>query len=273
MEHKQIHFLSGLPRSGSTVLAALLSQNPEIYASASSPLVGIMHGAKHMWDTSEHRHAFAEDGQIERVLGAIAEAFYAHIDKPIVLDKNRAWPNPENQEMLRMALGRQPKIVCTVRSVPAVLASFIALVRKNPDTVSFIDRGLIELHEELNDENRCKLLMSEQGHVFQSWAVLKMGFEALHDNLLIIDYDALMENPARELARIYDFLGVPPFQHDVRNIANPVQEDDEAAYNMPGMHVIRRELGSVAKSPRDVLGDDLYERYADPHLSFWNHGR
>ena len=33
----KIHFLSGLPRSGSTLLGALLRQNPRIHASMTSP--------------------------------------------------------------------------------------------------------------------------------------------------------------------------------------------------------------------------------------------
>jgi len=86
---KQFHFLSGLPRTGSTVLASILSQNPDIYVSASSPLVGLMHGAKNMWDTAEHVKAYAAPGQIEAVLGGMVEGFYKHIDKPFIFDKPR----------------------------------------------------------------------------------------------------------------------------------------------------------------------------------------
>ena len=34
----QFHFISGLPRSGSTLLAALLRQNPRFHARMSSPV-------------------------------------------------------------------------------------------------------------------------------------------------------------------------------------------------------------------------------------------
>ncbi|MGI4764644.1 MAG: sulfotransferase, partial [Janthinobacterium lividum] len=33
-----MHFISGLPRSGSTLLAALLRQNPTVHAHISSPV-------------------------------------------------------------------------------------------------------------------------------------------------------------------------------------------------------------------------------------------
>ena len=38
---RSIHFISGLPRSGSTLLAALLRQNPRFEAAMSGPLAGL----------------------------------------------------------------------------------------------------------------------------------------------------------------------------------------------------------------------------------------
>ena len=37
----KIHFISGLPRSGSTLLAALLRQNPRFQVGMSGPLAGL----------------------------------------------------------------------------------------------------------------------------------------------------------------------------------------------------------------------------------------
>jgi sulfotransferase len=259
--HKTFHFLSGLPRSGSTVLAALLSQNPNIYVSASSPLVGLMHGAKHMWDTAEHAKAYPVAGQIERVLGGMMNSFYAHIEKPIVIDKNRAWANPDNQKMLSLALGRQPKIICTVRPIAPILSSFITLIRKNPANVSFIDKELQNVGQPLTDENRCKLLMSEGGHVYQSWFVLKNAYEQTPQNILLVEYDDLINMPAEVLSRIYAFLGLPQYPHDIGNIVNPVAENDEKAYNLPGMHAVRPALKKTAQNPREILGETLFNFY------------
>lgn len=261
MNTKTFHFLSGLPRSGSTVLASVLAQNPEIYASPTSPLVGIMHGAKHMWDTAEHTKAYYIPGQFERLLHGMMQSFYEHIPQPIIFDKNRAWAHPEKQEMLKLALGRPPKLVCTVRPIAPILASFINLIRKNKDSVSFIDRDLMARGKELTDVNRCELLMSEEGHVYQSWAVLKAGHEAYPENILFVEYDDLMTSPDKELRRIYSFLELPFFAHDFGNIVNPVLENDEKAYNMPGMHAVRSELKKTARHPRETLGEELFARY------------
>ena len=261
MDTKHYHFLSGLPRTGSTVLASILSQNPSIYVSATSPLVGLMHGAKHMWDTAEHVKAYATEGQIEATLRGMINGFYSLVERPIILDKNRAWANPENQDMLTLALGVPPKIVCTVRPIADILASFMVLIRKNSSTVSFVDQSLIELGEDINDVNRCKLLMSPDGHVFQSWSVLRMGWERYPEHMLFVEYDDLVSAPERELARVYEFLALPPFAHDLQHIQNTVQEDDIAAYHLPGMHAIRPALGKISHDAREVLGDELFAQY------------
>ena len=39
--HRRIHFSSGLPRSGSTLLSALLRRNPRLHAGISGPVGGM----------------------------------------------------------------------------------------------------------------------------------------------------------------------------------------------------------------------------------------
>ncbi|HEY3520824.1 MAG TPA: sulfotransferase, partial [Rhodanobacteraceae bacterium] len=39
---RTFHFISGLPRSGSTLLAAILRQNPRFHAGMTSPVADIM---------------------------------------------------------------------------------------------------------------------------------------------------------------------------------------------------------------------------------------
>jgi sulfotransferase len=39
---KEYYFISGLPRSGSTLLSGILKQNPKFYADIASPVSGII---------------------------------------------------------------------------------------------------------------------------------------------------------------------------------------------------------------------------------------
>ena len=59
--NKTLHFLSGLPRSGSTVLAAILNQNPEVQVSTTSGLVHALTGLAETW----HREPMLKDNDPE----------------------------------------------------------------------------------------------------------------------------------------------------------------------------------------------------------------
>ena len=45
----ELHFLAGLPRSGSTLLAAILNQNPAAKVSSTSELVNILDVLANLW--------------------------------------------------------------------------------------------------------------------------------------------------------------------------------------------------------------------------------
>ena len=52
------YFMAGLPRSGSTLLSALLNQNPDIHSEPSSPLCGMMFNLERSILASEQYAAY-----------------------------------------------------------------------------------------------------------------------------------------------------------------------------------------------------------------------
>src|SRR6202034_846102 len=88
----RLHFISGLPRSGSTLLAALLRQNPRFSTSMTSP-VGTLFNAM-LADVSQRNETavFIDATQRVRLLRACFEAYYADIPPhQLVFDTNRMW--------------------------------------------------------------------------------------------------------------------------------------------------------------------------------------
>ena len=71
-----LHFISGLPRSGSTLLAAILRQNPAFHAAMSSPLYQIVMAALGAMGPKNDYHSFIEDHQRNDIATAVVEAFY-----------------------------------------------------------------------------------------------------------------------------------------------------------------------------------------------------
>jgi len=57
---KEFFFISGLPRSGSTLLSAILRQNPEFYADISSPVLSMVASTINVITGSESNHLIDE---------------------------------------------------------------------------------------------------------------------------------------------------------------------------------------------------------------------
>jgi hypothetical protein len=229
------------------VLGAILSQNPDIFVSPTSALMAAMAGAATNYAASQATVAAPVDDQLRQVLGGVMEGMYKHAGKPVVIDKNRGWP--AHVDKLREILGQEPKIVCTVRPIAECLASFARLIQG--DLASYV-----------------KWLMSPQGTLKGSWQTLKHGFENHRDSLLFVEYADLVNEPERQMARIYEFLGLASYRHDFGNIENAVAERDEEAYGLPGLHTIRRKLKVSEYNAKAVLGDKLFTLYQGGE--FWN---
>lgn len=263
MNHELV-MLSGLPRSGSTVLTSLLNQHPKLYATTTSPVLGMVTNFYHNWEPQTVTQLKDKDvRQRANMVAAMIRAAHEHIDKPIVIDKNRGWP--KMGKLLTEILGGQPKMICTVRNIPDILASFVTLANKDPNT--FIDNQLREFGFTINNTNRCRLLWNN-GVVGQSWQSLKSGWNFNKNNLLMIEYDDIVSKPLEVLVRIEEYLGIESFAYDINNL-KPMEEKDEF-HGIKGLHDIRPVVKKTSKPPEQIIGNELTNYYNDMKLDFWH---
>lgn len=248
---KQLHFLSGIPRSGSTVLAAILNQNPMTHVSTTSGLVHALDGLANTW----HSAGLLNENDPERkklaqTMRGMIDAFYEDTDKPVVIDKGRGWPIPIIMGAMTQVLNHKPKIIATVRPIPDCMASFVRMAKPD-DLDTFMYSG------QLAD------------HLKASYISLQEGFNAYPECFLFVEYDKLMDNPKRQLDRIHEFLELPAFDYDLSNIdGTSVKEDDENLHGYAGMHDIKPKLERQHKDdPRDLLKYH-YNQFCQPE--FWN---
>lgn len=260
--------LAGLPRSGSTVLASLLSQNPVIYASPNSPLVELLVNVYRHLHTTEQARAYLERQQITDVLRHIVTGFYEFADRPVVIDKSRAWPHPHNLSLLDMATDGPVVCIAMVRSIPAIVSSFVRQVHAASSHHNYIDKALRQAGHPLTDAARVEWLLSPGGTVFESWQTLSFGFASpWRSHLHFIEYDDLVQFPERTLERIYQLLDLPLYSHDLTAIHNATPEND-AIYGIPGLHQVRPQLAATAPPPESVLTPELLER-CEALPAFW----
>lgn len=262
---KQYFFMAGLPRSGSTLLGSLLNQHPLIHCGANSPVLEIMYYTEKYFTTSEQYQAYPKPDCAKKIVSSVIDNFYSDIDKPIVIDKSRAWTN--NVERIETYITDNVKILCPVRSVEDILASFIQLIHRNPDEISYIDKNLIKENKAVTDENRCHYLMSPAGIVDQSLYAFQQGFvKNHHEKMLLIEYEDLIKHTQKTMNSIYRWLGVHEFTHDLENVENKYREDDRV-YDLKDMHEVRPRVEKTSLPATDVLNLDILQKYQG--LNFW----
>jgi len=79
---QKIHFISGLPRSGSTLLAGILRQNPRFHAGMSSPVAGLMNGALEQMGANSESYTFFDERRRKAICKALFLPFWAKLSKP-----------------------------------------------------------------------------------------------------------------------------------------------------------------------------------------------
>lgn len=206
---KRFYYMAGLPRSGSTLLSSILSQNPNFHSGPSSPLAACMYSVDNLLQNDELYKAFPKPKQARLMISNLINNYYNDIDKPVVIDKNRAWP--AHVSLIENNLQQKAKIICPVRDIDEILASMISMVRRNSMHTgvarsNFIDEPLIKQNIPINDENRCHYIAGPKGILGNSLRSIVDGARAgFLDRLLFVEYKDLMAMPVQTLQRIYDF--------------------------------------------------------------------
>lgn len=257
-----LHFISGLPRSGSTLLSALLRQNPHVHAAMTSPVGSLVTMLLRGMSQDNEGAVFIDNDQRERVLKAVVDAFYAdiHPDK-LVIDTNRLWCS---KLPTIAALWPQAKVIACVRNPAWCLDSIESLTRRNPLEPS----GIFKFEAGGTVYSRAEALMSGAGMIGYAVNALRQAvFGAERDRLLLIRFETLTVDPARVMTAIYDFLGQPQFTHDFDQI-----EPDfdammfDARIGSPGLHAVGPK---VSMSKRDtILPPELFAKYTGD--TFWD---
>lgn len=261
---KEFVFLSGIPRSGSQVLSSLLNQHPKLYGTTTSPLSDLASIVFDNWHRLSLPVVNPNPNQISNIVQGIFQGTYKHIEKPIIIDKNRLWPRYIKE--LNSCLKQRPKIICTVRDIPDVIASYILLIRKNKDKVTFIDRDLIQNNLFVNDKNRCKVILEK--YINHPYTSLRIGYNSVDADLLFLDYNEIVNDSQNTLDKICDFIGI---EHITANLYNLQQMDENDDYHggLNGLHEVRSIMKKTSPPATEVLGHELYHMYKNMKLEFW----
>lgn len=254
-----LHFLAGLPRSGSTLTAALLRQNPRLHAGMSSPLAALFEGMLAQVSAGSELAPMLDRAARARLLRGLFQSHYAEVERPVILDTNRAWTA---QLPALVELFPDSKLICCVRDVAWVMDSLERRFRAD----AFENTRLFNsAAERATVYTRCEALAQPTRLVGFAWQALREACFSEHaDRLVIVDYDLLVERPAEVMALLHEFLGEAPFAHDFEAVAYDAPAFD-AQLGLDGLHRVHPK---VAPRPRrTILPPDLFQRYSN--MAFW----
>lgn len=220
--------LSGLPRTGSTLLSAILSQNPEIHAEGNSAVCQLMWDMQVSCETgsSEQLAANHRDSTQDALVSAIPAIYYRDVRATHIVDKCRSWTLPPNMAMLRRYVTDKPRVLVLTRPIDEIVRSFVELRRANGWTGD-LERGLLEPGSE---------------PIMRSLDGVTLARESGSDEFLFIEYAHLVHDTDEVIRSIYQFCGFEPFTHDLTHIVNHHPEDD-TVYGLLGQHDIRPTIG------------------------------
>ncbi len=266
-DRRTIHFISGLPRSGSTLLANILAQNPRFQATATSGILEILFAVRNQWDHVVEFRAAVDRDESEaakvRVLVAMFEAYHAGDPRPVVFDKSRSWL--AHLEMAERLIGRQARVLVPVRDLRDVLASFEKLWRASAATRQ-ISQEAAYYAEFQSVEGRCNVWMRPDQPVGIAYHRIRDAIvRGFRGRMHFVPFEDLTRSPAEVIRGIYGFLGEPPFAHNFEHVEQVTREDD-GVIGIPDLHKIRSRVEPVPAQWPAILGE-VASRYAEAR--FW----
>lgn len=269
---EKLFFQSSLPRSGSTLLQNILGQNPDIYATPTSGLLDLIYGAKNNFThVEEFKFALNQD-EMDRAftqfcnhgIHAYAKEFTT---RKYFLDKNRGWGYYVN--WLEKILPYQPKVLCMVRDLRDVFCSMEKAFRKNPNRETMLDWADLK-----NNTIPKRIDTWASGvpigiSIERLEAILQMNYG---HKILFIKYEDLCLTPEREMARIYNYLEIPYYQHNFDQIPQITHESDNHTYGY-GDHIIRNTLELKQSVAKEMLTPPVCEWIVGRYKWFYDYFR
>lgn len=233
----EIIFLSGLPRTGSTLLTSILSQNSNIHTEGNSALCQLM------WDmqvSCQNTEQIQNKPEVQdKLLLSIPKVFYDGIEGSVI-DKCRSWTLPANLELIDKYITKSPKIIVMLRPILDIVKSFVFI--RSVNGWSNPESGLL-------DDKSEPIMRSLDG--------VKHAKSVDSGQFLYLWYDELVDSPKQTVNKIYEFCEWDKFKHNFNDIKNLTPERDDLL-GLLGLHDIRQELKRRAIDVE--LSDSLYNK-------------
>lgn len=261
---RKFYYLSGLPRSGSTLLQNILLQNEKIHATTTSSLIEFLLQIRDNWEKLESHKSYPDGQDKWAVISSVMQSYH-NTDRKVIFDKNRGWPN--HIEFIEKVTGEPVRIIACVRNLEDICTSFEKLYRKN--------RASGEIHGEFSNpkmktiDGRVSVWTSDEGVLGRPYvSLLDIIQRGLGDRILFLPYEEWTKQPAKWFKALYDFIGEEYYEHDFENIEQKIRENDAGYGWGSDLHEIKTgKLKPATSESFQIIGREWSIKLHD--TEFW----
>lgn len=241
--------ITGLPRSGSTLLLSILNQNP-IFNEGSDSVISKLLINNHKFINQNIHHMQLPNDKVNDCFLSFCrcgiESWLNLINSEnfIFLDKAREWII--NLDFI-FKLFPSLKIIITIRDLRGIFNSFEKVNNNSLFTLKYnFNQNFYENFYHDFQFQRIKKILDMDGLCLKEGLItLKEIIEVpkkYKNNLFISKYEDLILNPQQHLLNLYNFLELEVFDHDFKNI--PQIQNNDNVYMPYGNHKIKNFLDS-----------------------------
>ena len=197
-----------MPRSGNTLFASIMNQNPEMAVTPNSITLEIMKNLFLLKQTDVFKN-YPDHKSLDNVSDSVYDNYYKDWPQRIIIDRGPV-TTPGNFELMQKHFKQPFKCIIILRDLIDVLASYIKWYTENPD--SFVNRFNLK-----NDEEKLNMIMNDQGAVSKDLMAIKNSYN--YPGLChYVKYDDLVSQPEQEIRKVYQFMNEPYFNHRFHNL-------------------------------------------------------
>ena len=255
---RQLFFLVALPRSGNTLFASIMNQNPEIAATPNSITLEIMKDLFLLKNTDVFLN-YPDHKSLGNVLDCVYDVYYKDWPQRIIIDRGPVMTEG-NFALMQKHYKRPFKCIVILRDLMDVLASYMQWYTENPD--AFPNRYNCK-----NDDEKLAMIMNKDGAVAKDLEAIKNSFN-YPDICHFVKYDDLVAQPEQEFRKIYKFIGEPYFNHKFENLkqveVNGMGYDDKIVGK--NMHKIKTVVRKVYNPYIEKIPERIRQKYG--HIRF-----
>ena len=223
--NKKLFFLVAMPRSGNTLFASIMNQNPEIAATANSITLEIMKDLFLLKQTDVFLN-FQDHKSLDNVLDIVFDTYYKDWPQRIIIDRGPVMLKG-NLELIQKHFKRPFKCVVLLRNLIDVLASYMQWYTENPD--AFPNRYNLN-----TDEKKLGMIMNKDGAVAKELEAIKNSYN-YPGMCHYVKYEDMVTDPEQEFKKIYTFLDEPYYPHYFDNLqsvkVNGIEYNDKVVGN------------------------------------------